>query len=148
MANKDNPKRGVEFEGIALKEFAKRGVNLERDLAVEISAGGRKKRLEFDLGSASPPVLVECKRHSWTEGGNSPSAKTSVWNEAMYHFSLAPGRFRKILYVLRTTRGEETLAHHYIRRFEHMVPPGVEIWEYNPVSKLSICTYPKSDDAA
>ena len=60
-----------------------------------------KKNRKFDPGSDDPPVLVECKSHTWTRGGNVPSAKMTVWNEAMYLFLLAPMRFRKVLFVLR-----------------------------------------------
>ena len=86
---------------------------------------------KFDLGSESPPVLVECKAHTWTSGGNSPSAKLTVWNEAMHYFQCAPKGYRKILFVLRDERNAETLAEHYLRRYGHLVPDDVEVWEYN-----------------
>jgi len=90
-----------------------------------------KKLHRFDLGSDAPPVLVECKSHTWTQGGNMPSAKMTVWNEAMYYFHLAPSMYRKILFVLKHSRREVTLASYYLRTHGHMVPDGVEIWEYD-----------------
>ena len=60
-----------------------------------------------------------------------PSAKLTVWNEAMYYFAVAPTQYRKILFVLKSIRGSESLAQHYIKRYEHLIPPGVELWEYD-----------------
>ena len=76
-------------------------------------------------------MLVEYKSHTWTQGGNMPSAKMTVWNEAMYYFHLAPVMYRKILFVLKQSRREVTLASYYLRTHGHMVPDGVEIWEYD-----------------
>ena len=81
------------------------------------------------MGCSEPPTVVECKCHTWTTGGNAPSAKLSVWNEAMFYFMLTPAQYRKILAVLRHARGHESIAQHYLKRFGHLVPPGVELWE-------------------
>lgn len=101
--------------------------------AVPVGVGTIKKAHFFDFGSTNPPVLVECKCHRWTTGGNAPSAKLTVWNEAMYYFSVAPAGYRCILFVLRdysVNRGQ-TLAEHYLSRYRHLVPDGVEFWELN-----------------
>jgi len=57
----------------------------------------------------------------------------TVWNEAMYYFLLAPRNYRKILFVLRdySDKKEESLAAYYWRTYSHLIPQGVEIWEYN-----------------
>ena len=60
-----------------------------------------------------------------------PSAKMTVWNEAMYYFYLAPIHFRKIMFVLKHHRREESLATYYLRIHGHMIPNGVEFWEYD-----------------
>jgi len=97
----------------------------------------------FDLGSATPSVIVECKRHTWTSGGNAPSAKLTAWNEAMYFFALAPRRYRKVLAVLRDTHRGESLAEHYVRRFGHIIPRRVEIWELSPTGRKGNRVYPR-----
>lgn len=63
-----------------------------------------------------------------------PSAKLTVWNEAMYYFSVTPSDYRKILFVLRdySESRKQTLAEYYIRNYEHLIPSSVEIWEYDP----------------
>ena len=79
-------------------------------------------------------MIVECKSHIWTESGNIPSAKLTVWTEAMYYFLCSPRRFRKILFVLRALREKkpESLAEYYIKTRRHLIPDGVEIWEFDP----------------
>src|SRR6266545_5810395 len=129
MANSDNPRTGAEFEELVGAFFATQGLTLLPNVAVPVGTGKAKKDHKFDLGSESPPVLVECKRHTWTEGGNAPSAKLTVWNEAMYFFAAAPSKYRKMLVVLRHLRRGQSLAEHYVSRFRHMIPRRVEIWE-------------------
>jgi len=48
----------------------------------------------------------------------------------MYYFALAPRHFRKIFFVLKDVRRGESLADYYIRRYGHLIPGDVEIWEY------------------
>ncbi|MDH5720653.1 MAG: hypothetical protein OEZ13_08550, partial [Spirochaetia bacterium] len=89
--NADNPKKGILFENEA-KEYFKNKLNLslERGLSLKISANGKEKgEHKFDLGSKQEKIIIECKSHKWTAGYNAPSAKMSVWNEAMYYFHLA-----------------------------------------------------------
>jgi hypothetical protein len=100
-------------------------------------AGTKPKAHCFDLGSHQPALLVECKSHNWTATGNMPSAKVTVWNEAMYYFHLAPASYRKILFVLeaRHPRQSATLAEYYIRINGHLIPTDVSIFEYNPTTR-------------
>ncbi len=61
----------------------------------------------------------------------------TVWNEAMYYFFLAPPQFRKILFVLKdwSQTRNSTLGTYYIRTNSHLIPNGVEIWEFDEASK-------------
>ena len=123
---------GANFEAIAQEFFACRGVSLRRSYGVPVGMSSKKER-KFDLGSDDPPVLVECKSHTWTSGGNVPSARITVWNEAMYYFFLTPEEYRKVLFVLRdfNEKREETLAQYYLKNYAHMIPEDVEILEYD-----------------
>ncbi len=69
-----------------------------------------------------------------------PSAKVTVWNEAMYYFHLAPAHYRKNLFVLHSSHPGQTesLASFYFRACGHLIPAGVEIIEYHPDSKSVI----------
>jgi hypothetical protein len=135
MGSADNPSKGRKFEEIVRDFFSRAGFNLEHDFSVDVGVSSFRKPHRFDLGCAKPPILVECKNHTWTGGGNAPSAKLSVLNEAMFYFFAAPPQYRKILVSLQHSRGAETLAEHYLRRFRHLVPRGVEIWEVSADGK-------------
>jgi len=143
MANSDNPKKGSDFEMAALRFFESQGISLRRGFVVPIGVSDSTKDHKFDLGSSKPAMLVECKSHTWTGGGNSPSAKLSVWNEAMFYFLAAPTSFRKVLFVLESLRLGEALADHYVRRFRHLIPTGVEIWQYSEQSRTGMRVFPK-----
>ena len=132
LGSTSNSQVGRDFEIAAQDYFRKKGISLQRGHNVQIGVS-RKKNRKFDLGSDDPPVLVECKSHTWTSSGNVPSAKITVWNEAMYLFLLAPMRFQKVLFVLRdfNERRSESLAEYYVRNYSHLIPDNVEIWEYD-----------------
>ena len=80
-------------------------------------------------------MLVECKYYGWTEGGNNPSAKISIVNEAMTYFFSVPGPFRKLLFLPKTqkkgVRSPETFLEYYVRLYKHFIPDDVEIWEFD-----------------
>jgi hypothetical protein len=101
-------------------------------MPVEIGINGGKPH-NFDLGDEQKKVIVECKAHTWTEGGNVPSAKMTAWNQAMFFFHAAPSGYRKILFVLRdfSQKRNETLGEYYIRTNLHLIPNDVEVWEYD-----------------
>ena len=120
---------GTEFEQLAAGYFRSQGIALDYDVPIEIGHN-RKKMRRFDLASLKDSVVVECKSHTWTSGGNVPSAKIIVWNEAMYIFTLLPKTFRKILFVTKSLRKQESLAEYYMRNYGYMVPLDVEIIEY------------------
>ena len=137
-----NARVGRDFESIVRAYFAGEGLALTPDHAVAVGHGNRTKLHRFDLGSEDPRILIECKSHRWTTGGNSPSAKLTVWNEAMYYFHLAPSRYRKCLCVLSDfrERGRLSLAAHYLNSYSHLVPDGVEVWEFDADTGLGVKT--------
>jgi hypothetical protein len=128
-----NSQVGRDFEVVAQRFFASQGVSLQIGYAVDVGIGSAKKRHSFDLGCAEQKWLVECKCHRWTAGHNIPSAKLTVWNEAMFYFHAAPPQYKKILFVLHDLRRGtgESLAAYYLRTYGHLVPEGVEFWEYS-----------------
>lgn len=123
---------GADFERVALEYFAKQNVALSRNFSVEIGLC-KKKAHCFDLGASKEKILVECKSHRWTTGAKVPSAKMTVWNEAMYYFHLAPADYRKYLFVLYHKRNEsgESLLSYYKRTYSHLIPEGVEFMEWD-----------------
>ena len=137
VGSPSNTHVGNAFEAEARTFFASQNIILTPGFGVPVGIHISKKNRKFDLGSENPPILVECKSHTWTETGNMPSAKITVWNEAMYYFHAAPSQYRKILFVLKHSHVKKplTLAAYYLRTFAHLIPDGVEIWEYDSASK-------------
>lgn len=139
IGSKSNAHVGRDFELEAQSYFASKGLSLELNIKVPVGIGAIKKDHAFDLGCQDEKVLVECKSHKWTApNDNVPSAKLTVWNEAMYYFLATPPGYRKIMFVLRdySEKRKETLAEYYIRTYSHLIPEGVELWEYDE-SKMS-----------
>ena len=112
--------------------FERIGLRLTPRFSVEIGVGVRKEH-DFDLGNEQQKILVECKPHKWTEGGNVPSAKLINWTRAMYLFHVAPRSYRKIMFVLKdfSKKRNETLAQYYLRINAHLIPEDVEFWEFD-----------------
>ena len=122
---------GRDFEDRARKALAKCGLWLTPDHKVPCGLGKVRKDHSFDLGSEDPRIIVECKSHTWTSGGNVPSAKMKNWAEAMFYFHMAPRDYRKIFFVersIRRGRGESLLSY-FLRTQAHMIPTDVEFWE-------------------
>ncbi len=128
---------GHQFEEAAISALEVAGISVTGDYPVEIGVSGLTKAHSFDLGSDQPPIIVECKSTRWTSGSNVPSVKLAVWNESMYYFACAPSMFRKIFFVLRDIRATtgQTIAEYYIHTYRHLIPPSVEIWEYDEATK-------------
>lgn len=122
---------GRDFEDRARKALAKRGLSLTSDHKVPCGLHTVQKNHSFDLGSENPKVIVECKSHTWTSGGNVPSAKMKNWAEAMFYFHMAPQDYKKIFLVERSLRSShgESLLSYFLRTQAHMIPPDVECWE-------------------
>lgn len=127
---------GRDFEEVALNYFKENNIVLEKEVCLPVGVNKVKKNRSFDLGclsSESQGMIVECKSHKWTTSGKVPSAKMTVWNEAMYYFYLAPQGYRKIFFILKDykERRGETLGEYYIRTYKHLIPEDVEIMEYD-----------------
>jgi len=134
-----NTSVGKEFEAEAKSFFAMQGVILDENIAIEIGIEGKKKAHRFDLGNLINKIIVECKSHTWTESENIPSAKMTIWNQAMYYFHAAPKDYRKIFFVLKhySKRHKQTLVAYYLRINDHLIPSDVEFWEYDKTSKMA-----------
>lgn len=122
---------GRAFEARARKVLAKRGLRLEPGHKVPCGLGAVRKSHAFDLGSDNPKVIVESKSHTWTSGGNVPSARMKNWAEAMFYFHMASPDYRKIFIVERSVRPgrPESLLAYFLRTQAHMIPPDVEFRE-------------------
>ena len=139
IGSKSNADVGREFESAASKFFLNKDIQLSSNVKVAVGVANLKKEHAFDHGCIEQQIIIECKAHKWTTGGNVPSAKLTVWNEAMYYFFTAPTGFRKIMFVLRdfSAKRNVTLAEYYIRNYKHLIPNDVELWEYDENTKCA-----------
>ena len=129
--SKSNTDVGNTFkEKVKIFFESQEGITLTRNISVDIGIRSLKPH-KFDLGNLQEKILIECKSHKWTQGGNVPSSKIIAWDQAMFYFHLLRGNYRKIFCVLRdyNIKKDETLAQYYIRTKEHLIPCDVEIWE-------------------
>ncbi|MBD0371714.1 MAG: hypothetical protein ICV60_12815 [Pyrinomonadaceae bacterium] len=137
---------GRDFEERARQiYFDRTRIMLEPNFSVPIGTSGMKKPHNFDMGSEKPPILVECKSYTWTSGGNSPSAKIRALNEVMLFFSLAPRRYKKMLFVLKHLRKDVSLATHYIKTQGHLIGRNIEIWEFDLDNNDCARVFPNSN---
>jgi hypothetical protein len=136
---KSNAHVGRDFELATQIFLASKGLDLDLNVKIEVGVEAITKGHAFDLGCESLKVIVECKSHKWTApNDNVPSAKLTVWNEAMYYFLLAPAEYRKIMFVLSdySEKRKETLAEYYLRTYRHLIPNDVELWEFDEIKKI------------
>ncbi|RLA45829.1 MAG: hypothetical protein DRR42_18990 [Gammaproteobacteria bacterium] len=139
IGSKSNAHVGRAFELAAQRFFESKGLMLDLGVKIPVGIEGIKKDHAFDLGCLRQKIIVECKSHKWTSGGNVPSAKLTVWNEAMYYFVASPKDYRKIMFVLRdySSKRGEALAEYYLRTYTHLIPDDVEFWEYDEENQLA-----------
>lgn len=129
---------GRDFELRVQTALAREGMHLESNHRVGCGLYGKPKLHAFDLGSDVPPVIVECKSHTWTTTGNIPSAKMKNWAEAMFYFHMAPPEYRKLFVVEKSLREgyTESLLAYFARTQAHMIPPDIEFWELDATDQL------------
>ena len=135
MSNRDNPRKGAEFQKRTaefLTQKFKKEFILEKKIAIGFDSE-EKKEHKFDLVSADDSIAVECKRYTWTETGNVPSAKMGFCNEAAFYLSFLPDSVDKYIVMLesRHPKHDETLAEYYYRMNRHLLGD-IKIAEFNP----------------
>ena len=134
MSNKDNPGNGARFQKEVLNWFQNQyDVHFELEKAIPIGVSELKKPHKFDIGDDQGRFAIECKRYTWTESGNVPSAKMGFVNEAAFYLMLLPDSVEKyivMLYSYNEKRGE-TLAQYYFRTNRHLLG-SIRIAEYDP----------------
>ena len=128
---------GRAFELRVQASLARVGLVLETNHRVGCGLKDRRKLHAFDLGSDDPPVIVECKSHTWTATGNVPNAKMKNWAEAMFYFHMAPPDYRKLFVVEQSLRAGYTksLLAYFARIQVHMIPAETEFWELDAADK-------------
>lgn len=132
MSNSDNPKRGANFQKKVRDWFVKK-YNKPFEIEKKIPIGSPAKDHKFDIVCDSDRIAIECKRYTWTETGNVPSAKMGFTNEAAFYLSFLPDEYKKyiVMYYSYNTKRSETLAEYYYRTYKHLIGK-IHVLEYNP----------------
>ena len=134
MSNSENPKKGADFQKQVQQYFVKKygpGFELEKKIPI----GEPPKDHKFDIVNSDLGIVLECKRYTWNEAGNVPSAKMGFTNEAAFYLRFLPDSCEKYIVMLKAhhPKRQESLAEYYYRMNKHLLGM-VKIAEYDPVS--------------
>ena len=132
MSNSENPKKGALFQKQVLKWFQK-NYNMPFKLEKKIAIGNPAKDHKFDIVNEAETIAIECKRYTWTETGNVPSAKMGFTNEAAFYLRLLPENIEKYIVMLKShhPKRQESLAEYYYRTNKHLLDR-IIVAEYDP----------------
>lgn len=134
MSNSDNPKNGAVFQKQVQEYLIKKygpGFELEKKIPI----GEPPKEHKFDIVNYDLGIVIECKRYTWTETGNVPSAKMGFTNEAAFYLRILPDSYEKYIVMLKAhhQKRQESLAEYYYRMNNHLLGK-IKVAEYDPVS--------------
>lgn len=134
MSNSDNPIKGKEFQEQVLRWFEKH-YNRTFELEKSIPIGNPPKGHKFDILDKTGAIAIECKRYTWTETGNVPSAKMGFTNEAAFYLTFLPNNYEKYIVMVKAKHPnpdrKETLAEYYYRINKHLLE-NIKVAEYDP----------------
>ena len=135
MSNSDNPKRGAAFQN-QVREWFQEQYNRRFKIDESIPIGKPPKDHRFDVVDENKTIAVECKRYTWTETGNVPSAKMGFTNEAAFYLTFLPDSYEKYIVMLKSChpKHNETLAEYYYRINKHLLG-SIKVAEFDPETK-------------
>lgn len=133
MSNSDNPKNGALFQS-QVRSWLDKNCGNGFELEVKIPIGNPAKYHKFDIVNVDNRIAIECKRYSWTETGNVPSAKMGFTNEAAFYLSFLPDSYEKYIVLLKSChpKRQESLAEYYYRTYKHLLG-NIKVAEYDPL---------------
>jgi len=120
--NSQNTNKGRSFQVQAAEILSKHfNVLFQPDFAMKI--GNPPKEHRFDLVSIDLRYVTECKNYSWTESGNTPSAKITSINESVFYLSFLSNKIIRFVTMRKDVhpRRKETLAEYYYRTNSHLL---------------------------
>ena len=124
MSNSDHPYRGKKFQEAVCEWFAsKPEYKGSFEMEVGLPIGSPEKNHFFDIVNKESKIVIECKRYTWTETGNVPSAKIRTLNEAVFFMSLLKGSYTKYIVMLKANhpKKKESLAEYYFKTYHHLL---------------------------
>ena len=135
MSNSDNPKNGALFQ-LSVRDWFQDHYKMPFELEKKLPIGSPSKDHKFDIVDSANTIAIECKRYTWTETGNVPSAKMGFVNEAAFYLSFLPDSYSKYIVMLHSCheKRKETLAEYYFRTYHHLLG-NIQVAEFDPASK-------------
>lgn len=132
MSNSDNPKNGALFQR-QVRDWFQDSLNRPFELEKKLPIGEPAKEHKFDIVDQTNSIAIECKRYTWTETGNVPSAKMGFTNEAAFYLSFLPDSYDKYIVMLYSVHNKrhETLAEYYYRTYHHLLGK-IKVAEFDP----------------
>lgn len=132
MSNSDNPRNGAVFQRQVLEWFQEH-YQKEFELEKKIAIGNPPKDHKFDIVDKDDTIAIECKRYTWTETGNIPSAKMGFTNEAAFYLTFLPDSYEKYIVMLKSNypKRTESLAEYYYRTNRHLLGK-IKVAEFCP----------------
>lgn len=132
MSNSDNPRNGAMFQG-QVRDWFHKQYGLGFELETKIPIGDLVKNHKFDIVNLDKKIAIECKRYTWTETGNVPSAKIGFTNEAAFYLSFLLDSYEKYIVMLCShhEKRNESLAEYYYRSNMHLIGK-TKVAEYDP----------------
>ena len=124
MSNSDHPYLGKKFQEAVCEWFAsKPEYKGSFEMEVGLPIGSPEKNHFFDIVNKESKIVIECKRYTWTETGNVPSAKIRTLNEAVFFMSLLKGSYTKYIVMLKANhpKKKESLAEYYFKTYHHLL---------------------------
>ena len=133
MSNRDHTRLGLEFQNSVL-EWLERHYSdtFNKEVSIPVGVGcSEKKEHKYDIANKDCSIVIECKRYTWTETGNVPSAKIRSLNEALFYLHLLDDSCCKVLAMIKaeTPKRNQTLAEYYVKNY------------YNLIGKIVIAEY-------
>ena len=98
--NSENPGVGSAFQKAVARQFEQH-YDKEFILEMKIAIGQPAKDHKFDIVNPEKHIVIECKRYTWTETGNVPSAKMGFTNEAAFYLSFLPDTYVLTAFLVR-----------------------------------------------
>lgn len=132
MSNSDNPRNGAAFQS-QVKDWFQKQYGPGFELETKMPIGNPAKNHKFDIANLEKKIAIECKRYTWTETGNVPSAKMGFTNEAAFYLSFLSDSYEKYIVMLSShhAKRNESLAEYYYRTYRHLIGK-IKVAEYDP----------------
>ena len=128
MSNSENTPNGKKFQEAVCEWFASESeYKGSFEMEVGLPIGSPEKNHFFDIVNKESKIVIECKRYTWTETGNVPSAKIRSLNEAAFFLtSMEPSlknSYTKYIVMFKANhpKKKESLAEYYFKTYHHLL---------------------------